>query len=121
MRKPKNSAEAAFFVRMATDGWELLKSGWPDFACFKGERFGVVEVKPKHNHPLKRAQKKVMLALEAYGVPCYRWDPVAGFQQVTTNSKTARPFPAQLKREQRKAWELAAELGLGGESEGLVL
>ena len=89
MRCPANPAEATFYEKARRQGWEVMKQGWPDFICFKEGKIALVEVKPCRNHPLKRSQKRVMVALANCGVPCYRWDPEGGFQRINLKSLVA--------------------------------
>ena len=78
-RAPRNRFEAELFQLMKSDGWELTKRGFPDFACFRNGELILVEVKPKRSHRLKRAQYRLMLALAQQGVKCFRWAPDGGF------------------------------------------
>ena len=83
-RRPRNEAEGCFYDRMISEGWEISKQGFPDFACYKGDKVIFVEIKPKRSHRLKREQYKVMVALSRFGVPCYRWSPEDNiFHQIT--------------------------------------
>lgn len=82
-KKPKNPHERNCFDILNEDGWYVTKRGWPDFICFKKDEVIIVEVKPKRDHRLKRAQYKVMQALSRYGIKCYRWSPDVGFVSVT--------------------------------------
>jgi len=72
-QRPKNKAEACFYDLMIERGWELTKRGWPDFFCWKDNKFVLVEVKRKHSHRLKYRQRHVMQSLADYGVECYRF------------------------------------------------
>lgn len=80
--RPKNKAEAQCFDRLHDDGWTLTKSGWPDFFCTKDGKIMCVEVKPKSEHALKTNQQGIMELLAAYGVPCYKWSPDGGMEEV---------------------------------------
>jgi hypothetical protein len=66
-------------------GWEVQKVGWPDFICYgQGGKIILVEVKPRAGSygRLNSNQERVLKALAAYGVPCFRWDPEAGLVQI---------------------------------------
>lgn len=82
-RKPKNDAEGKFWQEAAEMGWIVSKRGWPDFACWDGETFIAVEVKPKAHHRLKKMQVRIMRALVQAGVPCYRWTPQSGLVHIS--------------------------------------
>lgn len=82
VRIPKNISEHEFYSRMTREGWEVVRRGWPDFACFKGDEFIAVEVKPGNNYYLKRSQYRLMAALAARGIKCYLWAPDKGFSPV---------------------------------------
>lgn len=81
-RCPTNPAERAFFEAARAKGWEVCKRGWPDFFCVRDGEIALVEVKPYEDRALKREQEIVLRALAAYGVPCYRWSPGAGFERI---------------------------------------
>jgi hypothetical protein len=82
-KRPKNNAEAMCFDELSQKGWAVTKRGWPDFFCIneKGE-ICLVEVKPRHAHPLKQNQETVMKQLSKYGVKCFKWTPDGGFEVV---------------------------------------
>ena len=84
-RKPKNKAEADFWVWAHARGYKTTKRGWPDFFVWneKGEVI-LVEVKAHRSRKLKREQKAVLRALAGYGVPCFRWSPDSGFTRIGT-------------------------------------
>lgn len=81
-RRPQNLAEGAFFDAALAAGWEPTKRGWPDFFMEKDGVIAAVEVKPSTRTPLKRSQRRVMEALAAHGVPCFRWTPDGGFDRI---------------------------------------
>lgn len=85
--KPKNKSEAQCYDKLHGDGWTLVKSGWPDFFCVKDGKIMCVEVKPKKTHSLKTNQKGIMELLASYGVPCFKWTPDGGFEQITPAQK----------------------------------
>ena len=80
---PKNAAEGMFYRFMKERGWEMVRRGWPDLLCVKGQRVALVEVKRKRGHRLKASQLYVLSLLASRGVECYRWDPQGGFQRIT--------------------------------------
>jgi len=81
-KRTRNKAELNFIEFSTKHGWEVTKRGWPDFACFKGRRLVLVEVKKARTIHLKREQMRLMKALAKRGVECYRWSPDAGFEKV---------------------------------------
>ena len=85
-REPRNRHERELYERMVEEGWEAVKKGWPDFMFVRGEDMCVVEVKPKRSYKLKREQIFVMRQLAKFGVKCFRWDPVKGFESITPMS-----------------------------------
>jgi hypothetical protein len=95
-RRPKNAAEGAFWDRATSEGWAVSRRGWPDFFLERGGRIALVEVKPHRGRRLKTEQRRVLLALAAYGVPCYQWCPDGGFTRIAAASAAeprARPAP----------------------------
>ena len=92
-KPPINRAEAELFTLMDTNGWELTKKGWPDFACFKDGELILIEVKPKRSHRLKHWQRKIMTELVKRGIKCYRWSPDAGFEPIIGNIKSPIDLP----------------------------
>jgi hypothetical protein len=83
----KNKAELEFIELMGKEGWELSKRGMPDFACYKGRKLILVEVKKLRSVHLKREQYRLMQALAKRGITCYRWSPDIGFSQVLSNKE----------------------------------
>lgn len=81
-RKPKNRAEGQFFEEAQREGWIITKRGWPDFFCMLNGKVALIEVKPYADRELKREQYVVMRALAGYGVPCFRWSPDSGFEEI---------------------------------------
>ena len=73
----KNAAEHEFYLQAKAAGWGVTKRGYPDFICWKNGELIFVEVKPKKNHRLKVSQSRVMAALSAKGIKCYKWYPGA--------------------------------------------
>jgi len=81
-RLPKNPAELELYQLMTEQSWDVVRRGWPDFACFRGEELILVEVKPKRSHLLKRSQYRLMSALTQRGIKCYQWTPDEGFKPI---------------------------------------
>ena len=81
-RNLKNPAERQLYQELISQGWEVTKRGWPDFACFKGDSLALIEVKPDKWHRLKKRQQRLMTALANLGVKCFLWSPDSGFQPV---------------------------------------
>jgi len=77
-KPPSNKAERAFWEFARENGWQAVKRGWPDFACFKNGSLVLVEVKPKRATPLKEEQEQIISALAKHGIECYRWSPDSG-------------------------------------------
>lgn len=82
-----NTAEDCLRNELEEQGWKILKKGWPDFACFRGTEFMVIEVKSHYSHRLKSEQRKLLLKFAEFGVPSYRWTPDTGLEQVTAEMR----------------------------------
>ncbi len=82
-REIKNPAERQLFQELISQGWQVTKRGWPDFACYKGDNLALIEVKPRRSRRLKRKQYQLMAALAKRGVKCFRWSPDGGFEPIT--------------------------------------
>lgn len=76
----KNKDERECYERLVNDGWKVLRKGYPDFICVKGDRVMAVEVKPKRFHRLKRFQYMVMEILSSKGISCWKYTPDGGFE-----------------------------------------
>lgn len=75
----KSYAETRFFAMATRKGMEVIKGGWPDFACFRnGKLVVVVEVKEK-KHRLQPHQLKLLDGLRQWGIPAYVWIRGDGF------------------------------------------
>jgi len=86
-RLPSNDAEAAFYRWAKNEGWVVSKRGWPDFNCYRGKDFMVVEVKRRRgDNPLKH-QAQVMTALQELGVPCHLWSPDGGLRPLGSSAE----------------------------------
>lgn len=77
-REPQNKSEKAIWSRLHSDGWTVLRKGWPDFFCFKdvpeGRDIMVVEVKPREWYRLKKEQRLIMHWMQSLGVKTFRGD-----------------------------------------------
>lgn len=80
--KPKNPTEAQLYDVLESEGWTVAKSGYPDFFCVRDGKIMCVEVKPKSTHGLKTNQRMIMEYLSSYGVPCFKWTPDGGFEEI---------------------------------------
>ena len=95
-KRPSNPSEQLFWDVVVGKGWEVLKTGWPDFACWGPDgQFILVEVKPKRGHRLKGNQLKILRELSSHGISCFRWSPT-GFEQITP--KITEPMPKDPKK-----------------------
>jgi len=82
-RRPKNTAEGAFFDFAKQRGLNVSKRGWPDFFCWTSEgEIVVVEVKPTARRGPKANQLLVLKTLAAAGIPCFLWDPESGLRPI---------------------------------------
>lgn len=75
-REPRNKAEYAVWSTLRSEGWTVIRKGWPDFACFRQqgevEESMVVEVKPQDWYALRKEQRKIMQWLQSLGVRTMR-------------------------------------------------
>ena len=75
-REYRNLAEFEFVRKAVSMGWEVTKRGYPDFICYKGDEFMLVEVKRKRGYKLSKYQYQLMNILKhKYGIKCYKWTP----------------------------------------------
>jgi len=77
----RNKREDQFANEAVSRGWTVIKRGWPDFLCWKGDEMVFVEVKPEGD-PLSAYQNVVMDKLAGLGLRWYRWSPRTGFTQI---------------------------------------
>ena len=82
VRTPRNASELELYRLMTNGGFDVVRRGWPDFACFRDDELCLVEVKPDRDTHLKRSQYRLMKALVDRGIKCYRWSPDVGFQSI---------------------------------------
>jgi hypothetical protein len=71
-----------FYDKMVEAGWIVIRTGWPDFLCFRNHEICAVEVKPDQSQGLKKSQAIVMNLLASLGLKCYKWDAEKGFTGV---------------------------------------
>lgn len=72
-------------------GYTVQHGGWPDFVAF-GADGKIIAVEAKGpNDRLQKNQKKVLQILISYGIPCFKWTPEAGLQQITDPERTLLP------------------------------
>ena len=91
--KPLNEAEGKLFETLTKDGWEILTRGWPDFACFKGGKLMLIEIKLLRSHSLKKEQHRILITFAKLGLDCFRWSPDVGFERITA----ATPMPPEIE------------------------
>jgi len=77
----RNASERAFVEQAIMQGWKVTKRGWPDFICFRDGQVRVVEVKSRAGRVINRKQSAIIDTLKSFGMPCYRWDPEAGYRK----------------------------------------
>lgn len=80
--RPVNEAEAQFYEAAKAAGWSPTKRGWPDFFMERNGEVACVEVKSTQWRNLKPTQHRILRALTAYGVPCFKWTPDGGFVRI---------------------------------------
>lgn len=93
--RSNNRAELQLYEMMTEAGFEVLKRGWPDLACFRNGELVLVEVKPNGNSRLKGHQQRLMDAFAAKGIKCYRWSPDMGFQPIFLDLVDSPPLPEE--------------------------
>ena len=76
-----NKAEKEFAQKAMEKGWNVYKTGWPDYLIIKGNRIAFVEVKDKRD-PIRQNQKRILNALVNHGFNCYIWHPKKGFKKL---------------------------------------
>ena len=96
-RLPRNKHEREFYDLMKGEGWFITKRGWPDFACFRGEDFMVVEVKEKRSHRLKKSQYRLLKTFARHGIKAFKWGSDEGFEEIHPS-----PLPDWIKKKTQK-------------------
>ncbi len=78
VQEPTSAAEKTFIRRARTNGWEVLRAGWPDYMLIrkvKGKiEFQAVEVKQGHkSDPLRDSQRLMIASLVLQGIKVSVW------------------------------------------------
>ncbi len=73
-------AEGKFKEEAIKKGWNVLRSGWPDFLIYKADQLAFVEVKDKGDR-IRGHQKEMLTILSKFGFKCYIWKPDKGFKR----------------------------------------
>ena len=113
------ATEQRFIDTMIAEGWELYKTGFPDFLCINNENAYLVEVKAHNKDALKENQLKMLTLLEKRAFEIFAWSPdnqklvpFRDFQAVAT-SKPTLPLKVQKSKPQKEATSPSAgERGL---------
>ncbi len=76
--EPVSAAEKTFIRRAKTNGWQVLRAGWPDYMLIrkvKGKiEFQAVEVKQGHKgDPLRDSQRLMIASLVLQGIKVSIW------------------------------------------------
>jgi hypothetical protein len=66
--RTKNPAEQHVVDDLESQGYTVLKNGWPDFLAFKGTEVRLIEVKPHGRRHLSPRQKRMANALALTGL-----------------------------------------------------
>jgi hypothetical protein len=74
-------AEAEFRRQAKAAGYLVNRSGWPDYLIWRNGYPIAVEVKTGRGR-LSEAQRVILGALAAGGIPCYIWRPESGFERI---------------------------------------
>ena len=82
-KRPKNLAQGECYDTLRAMGLTITKRGCPDFFCFKGNEFMVVECKKSTVGGLTEDQTRVMRALVSHGVKCFIWRYGLGLEKLT--------------------------------------
>jgi DNA-binding NtrC family response regulator len=68
-------------------GYRIQNLGWPDFLAMSDDgKIIAVEAKDSSLTVLTAPQKLALLCLARSGVPCFRWSPDEGLQQITEST-----------------------------------
>ena len=62
-----NPSEQKVFDELSSEGWQVIRNGWPDFLAMRGNELRFIEVKTNSNS-LTVEQKRVRRALAKIGV-----------------------------------------------------
>ena len=66
--RTKNPAESAVVRDLESQGYTVLKNGWPDFLAFRGTEVRLIEVKPHNHRRLSPRQQRMAEALALVGL-----------------------------------------------------
>ena len=66
--RTSNRAELTIYRQLQSEGWEVVKRGWPDFLAHKDGQLRFIEVKPRHSRLLGFHQHKVAQWLSLLGI-----------------------------------------------------
>ena len=107
---PTNPTEAALYRQLDAEGWTILRRGWPDFYCIRGDELMLVEVKAKKDNRLRAEQGEVLYGLGRRGIPCFKWSPNGGLERVTGEMRIEVTPPKRELTEEEKRLNRAAFL-----------
>ncbi len=87
-------SEKKFFQQALEKGYQVCRTGWPDYLIVKGNKIAFVEVKKDSHDHLKDNQSKILQILSNHGLDCYVWRPDTGFTKVKPKLSSALRYPA---------------------------
>ena len=79
--RTSSQSERQAILLLESQGYTLLKRGWPDFIAIKDGHFICIEVKPNRKVKLKIEQEIVLRLLGKAGIPVYRYSPDKGLKE----------------------------------------
>ena len=92
VRQPRlrqNPTERQFQEWAASQGWELLSRGWPDFMML-GPDGELRAVQVSKNGRVSSRQARLMDLLARFCVPCYMWSIAGGFERIVPTDRTSK-------------------------------
>lgn len=93
---PRGELARQLQAELTRAGWTPSNRAWPDFfATTSGGSVCLVAAKRNRGRKLRSHQRTLFQALAAYGVPCFRWSPDYGFEQVGLTSPTTPKLPSK--------------------------
>ncbi len=92
--KPLETAEMQLRDKLEREGWKVVHKGWPDFTCVRNGEIMFVEVKGYRGEMLRKEQHYILTNLAKLGLPCYKWTPDGGFEEITPST----PMPIAKKK-----------------------
>ena len=104
-----NQTEQKLKEILVGQGWNVIRKGWPDFACIKDGEMIFIEAKSYRGEMLKKEQHYILTNLAKQGLECYKWDPMEGFERITpatplpTPSRPGRPTEQPINNPYNKA------------------